>query len=507
MEIKIEAAKKLKKLNGFWKGIHFCPTDAIEDDWGGHILRQASTDRAADFNRIFTMFEDIVSMDEHGTLIYDYTLTDLRFDMMIELGYELMVDFNFMPLCIASDKDCIGITGRYKGKEINVSEPTDYKLWQEICRHYTQHLVDRYGIERVSKWYFQCWNEPDHHFWLKDDGNDDFMKKQAVAYTKLYDHFVEGVCAVSDKIKVGGPSLSRSKKDFTDIFFNHIKNGTNYANGKTGTKFDFYGIHAYYMGGKNFADGLYPMVKAINDKIVILSDIAKSHGFDDIEVIVDEWDFTYGGFCGSDQYEEMSYRDSEYFAAMHGKLTDYIIKHNTQVSKMLICLYGQHNLVKDFCGYRNFFTLNRFPKPIYNQYVMEGKLLDTLIEAEYKENDTLSILPTCDDDGNIAIMAAYADDNFKNSIPDINTDINICGLNGTYNINIYKIDKNTCNSYRTWGELGSPYNPDQWQREVILQKSKFKPVEKFTNVEINNSWQIIQHMTQNSTLLIELTKA
>ena len=34
MEIKINANKKLKKLNGFWKGIHFCPTDAIEDDWG-----------------------------------------------------------------------------------------------------------------------------------------------------------------------------------------------------------------------------------------------------------------------------------------------------------------------------------------------------------------------------------------------------------------------------------------------------------------------------------------
>ena len=31
--------------------------------------------------------------------------------------------------------------------------------------HFAQHLVDRYGINEVSQWYFEVWNEPNIDFW------------------------------------------------------------------------------------------------------------------------------------------------------------------------------------------------------------------------------------------------------------------------------------------------------------------------------------------------------
>jgi xylan 1,4-beta-xylosidase len=31
--------------------------------------------------------------------------------------------------------------------------------------HFAQHLVDRYGIDEVSQWYFEVWNEPNIDFW------------------------------------------------------------------------------------------------------------------------------------------------------------------------------------------------------------------------------------------------------------------------------------------------------------------------------------------------------
>ena len=40
----------------------------------------------------------------------------------------------------------------------------------------------------------------------------------------------------------------------------------------------------------------------------------------------------------------------------------------------MICLSGQHNLKREFHGYRSFFTLHGFPKPIYNAYALCAKL-------------------------------------------------------------------------------------------------------------------------------------
>ena len=43
--------------------------------------------------------------------------------------------------------------------------PRDYKMWGELVRKYTEHLVQRYGRKQVSTWYFEVWNEPDILYW------------------------------------------------------------------------------------------------------------------------------------------------------------------------------------------------------------------------------------------------------------------------------------------------------------------------------------------------------
>ena len=37
-----------------------------------------------------------------------------------------------------------------------------------LVSHFAQHLVDRYGIDEVSQWYFEVWNEPNLDFWAGD---------------------------------------------------------------------------------------------------------------------------------------------------------------------------------------------------------------------------------------------------------------------------------------------------------------------------------------------------
>ena len=166
---KVRADKPGERIHNFWNNIHFHPTDAIEDDWGKQILDQVSKDKAAQYIRIYAMLEDIVGRAADGSLTYRFEETDRRIDYLIEKGFKLLICFNFLPKAIAAKPECMSALPRYKGKRINTSEPADYGEWEEVCRVYTAHLLERYGEENLGQWYFHCWNEPDFPQYFKSD--------------------------------------------------------------------------------------------------------------------------------------------------------------------------------------------------------------------------------------------------------------------------------------------------------------------------------------------------
>ncbi|MGH9615609.1 MAG: GH39 family glycosyl hydrolase, partial [Acidobacteriaceae bacterium] len=82
----------------------------------------------------------------------------------------------------------------------NVSPPKSWALWDDMITHFARHLVDRYGIDEVSQWYFEVWNEPNIDFW----GG---VPRQA-SYFELYDHTARDLKAVSPRLRVGGPATA-----------------------------------------------------------------------------------------------------------------------------------------------------------------------------------------------------------------------------------------------------------------------------------------------------------
>src|ERR1700759_2974525 len=78
---------------------------------------------------------------------------------------------------------------------------------------FTQHLIDRYGIEEVSKWRFEVWNEPNIDFWM---GNP----KQPT-YFELYDHTALAIKKVSNRLLIGGPSTAQA--GWVAAFLEHCK--------------------------------------------------------------------------------------------------------------------------------------------------------------------------------------------------------------------------------------------------------------------------------------------
>ena len=83
----------IRNQPNFWSNCLFHPTDAVEDPWGKRILDRMAEDGAIKTVRIYTMFEDIVYLDEEGKLQFDFRVSDLRLDYLMGKGYDLLLAY------------------------------------------------------------------------------------------------------------------------------------------------------------------------------------------------------------------------------------------------------------------------------------------------------------------------------------------------------------------------------------------------------------------------------
>ena len=202
----------IRKQQNFWNNCLFHPTDAVEDPWGKRIIDRFAEDGSIQTIRIYAMFEDIVYTDEYDRLQYDFRISDLRLDYLIEKGFDLIISYGGIPDCIASRQDTKTASAkgktRYKGKMWNTSPPRDYALWEEICYEYTKHNIERYGIERVASWHCHCFNEPDIRAFFLNELPREAAVDRAHEYCKMYSAFERGVRRASEQVRIGGPALA-----------------------------------------------------------------------------------------------------------------------------------------------------------------------------------------------------------------------------------------------------------------------------------------------------------
>ena len=137
--------------------------------------------------------------------IYNWSYVDQIYDGLLANGVRPFVEISFMPKALASRPDYHA----FWYKPI-VAPPKDYAKWDALLRAFAQHLVDRYGINEVSQWYFEVWNEPNIDFWTGEP------KQQT--YFELYDHTARALKGVNPRLRVGGPATSAAHwiPDFLD---------------------------------------------------------------------------------------------------------------------------------------------------------------------------------------------------------------------------------------------------------------------------------------------------
>ncbi len=154
--------------------------------------------------------------------VHDFGNVDRIFDHILAIGLRPVVEISFMPHDLARDPS----STVFEYAAI-VSPPKDWGRWSELVTAFTQHLVERYGLEDVrERWSFEVWNEANLEvFW---SGTED-------EYWRLYDVTVDAVLAVDPGLVVGGPSSAAA--GWVEGLLDHVDS--------SGARVDFVSTHTY----------------------------------------------------------------------------------------------------------------------------------------------------------------------------------------------------------------------------------------------------------------------
>ena len=188
-------------------------------------LKDVHDQVGARYVRFHAIFHDEVGVydeDEKGNPVFNFSYVDQIYDGLQAQGVRPFVELSFMPRKLAAREAIHPFW--YKP---NVAPPKDYSKWDLLIRTFAQHLVERYGIDEVSQWYFEVWNEPNIDFWTGEP-------KQST-YFELYDHTARALKAVSPRLRVGGPATSSAH--WVPEFLTHVS--------KEHVPVDFVSSHGY----------------------------------------------------------------------------------------------------------------------------------------------------------------------------------------------------------------------------------------------------------------------
>jgi len=186
-----------------------------------------------------------------GEPIYNFSYVDQVYDGLLANGVRPLVELSFMPRQLAG-RD---IRQSFWYRPV-VSPPKDYGRWDALMTAFARHLIERYGIEEVSRWYFEVWNEPNLDFWAGEP-------KQAT-YWRLYDHTALALKAVDARLRVGGPATAQAA--WVADFIQHCK--------QKGVPVDFVSTHVY---GDDTAKDVFGSVAPIGRERMVCRAVEKVH--------------------------------------------------------------------------------------------------------------------------------------------------------------------------------------------------------------------------------------
>ena len=133
-----------------------------------------------------------------GKVVYNWQYIDELYDRMLAIGVKPFVELGFFPKDMAAENSKTQMWWKgYVSVDLN-----NFGKWHDLIKAFTQHIVDRYGINEVLTWYFEVWNEPNL------TGTGGFFHGTKSDYFRLYKEAVTAIKSIDERLKVGGPATS-----------------------------------------------------------------------------------------------------------------------------------------------------------------------------------------------------------------------------------------------------------------------------------------------------------
>ena len=431
---------------------------------------------------------NVFSLDANGKPVYDFTITDQTFDEYQRAGVRPFVELGFMPKDLASNVPGVNEYQVHYPRPTMAgasnNPPKDYAMWGGLVRKFTEHLVGRYGRDKVSTWYFEVWNEPDIVYW---HGTQE-------EYFKLYDYAVAGVRAALPDAKVGGPATtgpgSERSIEFLEAFLNHCLKDRSAVDGKT-VPLDFISFHP--KGHPETIDGHVRMgladeLRAARTGFEI---VAKYPRFKQLPIVLSEADPEGCAACSMKTNPANAYRNgplyATYTAAAMKSLSDLQDQTGVNLAAMLSWSF-EFEGKEYFEGFRTLAT-NGIDKPILNVFRMAGMMsgdrvqtesagripLDAILKSGVRQAPDVDAFATKAARQAAVLVWNYHDDDLP--AEPANVLVMISGIPAGVKrvlLKHYRIDDTHSNSYTVWKAMGSPQSPTTEQYARLRQAGQLE---------------------------------
>jgi xylan 1,4-beta-xylosidase len=393
------------------------------------------------FHAIFHDEVGIYDEDAQSNPVYNFSYVDQIYDGLLAGGVQPFVELSFMPGKLAASQMLHAFW--YKP---NVSPPKVWGKWDDLITQLAKHLIQRYGIEEVSQWYFEVWNEPNLDFWGGEP-------RQSTYWT-LYDHTARALKNVSVRLRVGGPATAQAA--WADAFIRHCS--------EQHVPVDFISSHVY---GNDRAQDVFGTNEVIPRNRMVCRAVRKVHEqiqastLPHLPLIWSEFNASYTN--------EPEVTDSSYMGPW---LADTIRQCDGLTEMMSYWTFSdvfeeQGVVQKPFYGGFGLIAVDGIPKPAFNAF----KVLHQLGNQRIELNSDAAIVTRREDGSLVVAVWNYAPPETPN-VPS-NVTLRFKGM-APQQASIWIVDPEHGDVRATYAKMGSPRYPTQAEiRE--LQKAAEMP--------------------------------
>jgi xylan 1,4-beta-xylosidase len=442
-EVAIDAQAATRPFPHYWEQVFgsgraiLSLRDSYRRDLGA--MKSATDIHYVRFHAIFDDEVGVYSEDAQGQPVYNWSYVDQIYDGLLESGVRPFVEMSFMPRALARS-----LKPHAFWYHPLPSPPKDYARWEELVYNFAKHLVDRYGVDEVSEWYFEVWNEPNIDFWTGEP-------KQAT-YFELYDHAARAIKRASPRLRVGGPATAQAAWIPETIAHSIQANAP----------LDFVSTHVY---ANDLSKDVFGTDETIDRADMVgravqkVKTQVKSSARPDLPIYWTEYNASYKN--------EIDVTDAAFMGpwlANNIRLCDGLA--TTMAYWTFSDVFEEQGVIKTpFYGGYGLIAEGGIPKAAFNAFAMLHRLGDQrLLPGQAADLDNALITKRADGTFLVAIWN-YSGPGTTGTARNVH--VSVHGWSGTPHYHVEILDSDHGSALTAWQAMGSPVNPSRQQYEQL----------------------------------------